>query len=123
MDSSLWVLQWILAVAFTGAGLLKAFAPPEQLLANPQMGWVTDVGIRRTRMAGFAELVGAAGLVVPGLTALPGYFTPLAAVGLAIVTALAVFTVHLPRGDTFVPPLVLMLLCLTVAFGRLAVPV
>lgn len=122
MDTFLWILQWLLAAVFLMAGAMKAFTPPEKLLANKNMGWIADTGIQQARIAGFSEILAAFGLVVPGLTDLPDFFTPLAALGLVVVMAMAVIMVHRPRGEPVIPNIVLGGLALVVAVGRLVEP-
>lgn len=123
MDTFLWILQWLLFAVFLGAGAVKGLLPPERLLAVEQMGWVADTGIFRARMAGYAEIVGAFGLILPGPTGLPAYFVPVAALGLATIMGLAAVTVHRPRNEPIVPHAVLGGLALVVAIGRLIEPV
>ena len=71
------------------------------------------------RVSGWAEVAGALGLVLPSLTRIQPRLTPLAAVCLAVVMALAVL-LHVSRGEfpQVVPPLVIGALCLFVAWGR-----
>lgn len=123
MDVVLWVLQGVLAAAFLGAGLTKLLVPEEKLVANPNMAWVEDHGIAKTRTAGAFELIGVAGLILPGVTGVAPVLTPLAALGLATVAVLAVVTVHRPRKEPFIPPAVLGGLALIVAVGRVIEPV
>lgn len=123
MDTFLWILQWLLFAVFLLAGGVKGLLPPERLLAIEQMGWITDTGIFRARMAGYAEIVGAFGLIIPGVTGLPGYFVPVAALGLATIMGMAAVTVHRPRNEPIVTNAVLGGLALVVAIGRLVEPV
>lgn len=122
MDIFLWILQWLLAAVFLMSGAVKAFMPPAKLLENERMGWITDTGIQQARMAGFAEILAAFGLVLPGLTSIPDFFTPLAALGLVVVMGLATITVHKPRNEPLVPTMVLGALALIVAVGRVIQP-
>jgi DoxX-like family len=71
------------------------------------------------RFIGFAELAGAAGLVLPAATRVMPWLTPLAAAGLAVIMALAVpfHVMHGEAGDiafNIVPAL----LAAIVAWGR-----
>lgn len=119
MDTVLWVVQWVLAVAFLVSGAMKAVLPERQLRANPQMAWIEDTGIGQARAAGIAEVLAAFGLVLPGLTDTATILTPLAATGLVIVMALAA-RVHLGRGETQMVAVnvVLGLLAALVTVGR-----
>lgn len=122
MSTFLWILQWLLAAVFLMAGAMKAFMPEDKLLANDNMAWVKDEGISRARTAGYAEIAGVLGLVLPGLLDIAGFLTPLAALGLVIVTVLAIVQVHRPRNEPIVIPAVLGLLALIVVIGRIIEP-
>lgn len=78
--------------------------------------------MQRARTAGYAEIAGALGLVLPGLLHIAEWLTPLAALGLVIVMILAIVTVHRPRNESITVPAVLGVLALIVAIGRVIVP-
>ena len=117
MGIALWVAQVLLAVAFLGAGATKLSQPKEKLAKN--MAWVEDFSQPTVRLIGALEVVGAIGLVLPALTGILPWLTPLAALGLVLLMAGAVYT-HLRReeGSAVVPPAVLLLLAALVAVGR-----
>ena len=117
MGIALWVAQVLLAVAFLGAGATKLSQPKKKLAKN--MAWVEDFSQPTVRIIGALEVVGAIGIVVPALTGILLWLTPLAALGLALLMAGAVYT-HLRReeGSAVVPPAVLLLLAALVAVGR-----
>jgi uncharacterized membrane protein YphA (DoxX/SURF4 family) len=122
MGIALWVAQVLLAVAFLGAGAAKLSQPKEKLAKN--MAWVEDFSQPTVRLISTLEVVGATGLVLPALTGILPWLTPLAALGLALLMAGAVYT-HLRRkegprkeGPAVVPPAVLLLLAALVAVGR-----
>jgi uncharacterized membrane protein YphA (DoxX/SURF4 family) len=117
MGIALWVAQVLLAVAFLGAGATKLMQPKEKLAKN--MGWVEDFSQPTVRLIGALEVLGAIGVVLPALTGILPWLTPLAALGLVLLMAGAVYT-HLRReeGSAVVPPAVLLLLAALVAVGR-----
>jgi uncharacterized membrane protein YphA (DoxX/SURF4 family) len=117
MGIALWIVQVLLAVAFLGAGVTKLSQPKEKLAKN--MAWVEDFSQPTVRLIGALEVVGAIGLVLPALTGILPWLTPLAALGLVLLMAGAVYT-HLRReeGSAVVPPAVLLLLATLVAVGR-----
>lgn len=117
MNAALWVVQGLLAVAFLGAGVMKATQPKEKLAAN--MGWVEDFSGSTVRLIGVVEVLAAVGLVLPAVTGIAPVLTPLAAVGLAVVMVLAAIT-HARRGEAQLigVNLVLLLLSAFVAWGR-----
>ena len=76
----LWVLQGLLAVLFLFAGTSKFLMPPEVMTAN------SPLSLGFIRFIGVAEIRGAAGLILPWALRIKRELTPLAAVGLMIIT-------------------------------------
>jgi uncharacterized membrane protein len=118
MGIALWAFQVLLGLAFIAAGGMK-LAQPKEKLAQNNMAWVEDFSQGAVRLIGALEVLGALGLVLPALTGILPWLTPLAALGLALLMAGAVYT-HLRRkeGSAVVPPAVLLLLAALVAVGR-----
>ena len=114
MSLSLWIVQGLLALLFLGLGLMKLVIP----LDDPAM----TMGLPSLfiRFVGLAEVLGAVGLIVPGLLKIRTGLVPLAAAGLAIITVGATLF-HLANGDGIATasfPLVVALLSGFVTYGR-----
>ncbi len=122
MGTALWIVQGVLAVAFTGSGSMKLLKSHDVLKADPKMGWANDFSSGFVKFIGAAESAAALGLVLPGLTGIAPILTPLAAIGLVGIMLGAAAT-HLRRSETpmVVPPMVLAALAAFVAYGRLVV--
>ena len=120
MNTALWIVQILLALAFGLAGLMKLTQPKEKLAAN--MKWVEDFSPNIIRAIGAVEILGALGLILPALTGILPILTALAAVGLVLDMIGAAIT-HLRRGETpmIAANIVLLLLAAFVAYGRLSV--
>ncbi|GAA4623563.1 DoxX family protein [Cellulomonas oligotrophica] len=118
MHVALWVVQALLALAFLAAGGMKLTRPKDALATA--LPWSASWSTPALRALGAVEVLGALGLVLPGLTGIATVLTPVAAVGLAVTMAGAV-VLHLRRGETSgaAPSLVLLLLAALVAWGRL----
>lgn len=121
MNIALWVVQVLLAGMYGMAGGMKTFQP-DGVRKNPQMTWAHDKQDGYIRFVGVSELLGALGMILPVLTGILPWLTPLAAVGLSIIQALAIFSVHLPKREYQVIPVNIVLLTLSVfvAYGRFA---
>jgi hypothetical protein len=118
MNIALWILQGLLAVLFLLSGGVKAIRSKSQLLANKQMAWANDFSAAQIRLIGVAEVLGALGLVLPWALGIAPILTPVAAGCLAFIMGGAAVT-HQRRKEPFVPPVVLAVLALGVALGRL----
>ena len=68
LDVIVSILEVLLAVLFVFVGSTKAFQPVEKL--EPKMAWVKDFTPRTVKLVGWAELLGGAGLVLPGIVGL-----------------------------------------------------
>ena len=75
----LWVLQVLLAMLFMFAGVMKFILPVAEMTKQiPMPGWFLH-------FIGAAEILGAIGLVLPGILRIRTGLTPLAAAALVII--------------------------------------
>ena len=120
MNIALWVLQILLALAFGMAGIMKVTQPIDRL--ESRMGWVKSVGPRGVRLIGSLEILGAIGLIIPAVTGILPWLTPVAAACLALTMIGAMIT-HGRRGEysQIGINLVLLLLTMFVAYGRFVI--
>jgi uncharacterized membrane protein YphA (DoxX/SURF4 family) len=119
MNIALWILQILLALIYVSAGVLKTFAVPR---AKAQFPWAKKHSDNFVRFVGISELLGAIGMILPMLTGILTWLTPVAAIGLVLVQILAIFTEHLPEKEYKSIPInvVLIVLAAFVAYGRFA---
>ena len=115
MNIVLWIIQILLALLFLFAGVTKllpiAMPPPPPNMWMPPMWFLKFIGV--------CEVVGALGLVLPGLFRRNQNLTVLAAIGLTIIMIGAVATTIAPLGvRAAVLPLIAGILCAFVAYGR-----
>ena len=118
MNIALWILQILLALLFLFAGGTKLFIPPDVLakMGSPNQVHLPDLLIR---FLGVCEVLGALGLILPGLFRIRRGLTPLAATGLAIIMIGATVLTIIGDGiGAAVVPLLTMLLLAFVAYGR-----
>jgi uncharacterized membrane protein YphA (DoxX/SURF4 family) len=111
---ALWVLQVLLAAVYLAHGWLMVSPPAELVeLMNAQLGVALRLFI------GVAELLAAAGLILPAATRILPWLTSLAAAGLMIVMASAT-ALHLFKGETSsaISAAVLLVLVAIVAYAR-----
>src|SRR5712692_437586 len=113
MTYALWIVQGLLALIFLFAGSMKLVLPLEVLTAQMPLPGLF------VRFIGTAEVLGAIGLILPGLLHIRPGLTPLAAAGLVIIMIGA--TVLTLAGGDVAPalfPLGVGLLSAFVAYGR-----
>jgi hypothetical protein len=118
MNIVLWIIQILLALLFLFAGGTKLVIPFEELMkqASPNAVALPELFIK---FIGLVEVLGALGLVLPGLLRIKKGLTPLAAIGLTIVMVGAVITTIAGDGiGMAIVPIIVALLCAFVAYGR-----
>ena len=115
MNILLWIIQILLALLFIFSGSMKFVMSVQQM--NDQAPVVLP-GLF-LHFIGVCEILGGFGLVLPALLRIKPGLTPLAATGLAIITAGAtVITLMGPMKGLVLVPLVTCVLCVFVAYGR-----
>ena len=114
---TLWAAQALLGLAFGFAGIFKSTAPIAEL--TQKMVWPGAMPEAMVRFIGVSELLGAVGLILPGVTKLKPQLTPLAACGLALIMLLAA-AFHLNRGELSALPVNAVLggIAAFIAWGR-----
>lgn len=105
---TLWIINGLLAVAYLGAGLMKA-ARPKEALATSGLNWVEDFSPTSVKLIGLSEVLGAIGLVLPLLLGVAPVLTPIASTALTIVMIGAI-VVHIRRKESATPSIVLAVL-------------
>lgn len=122
MNVILWIIQGLLAVIFLMAGMMKATQTKAGLKekGGERMAWVDSLSDNNIKLIGILEILAGIGLIVPQLTGILPWLTPLAAVGL-IFTMIGAIALHLKRGDSMqaiATNIVLLILAAFVAYGR-----
>jgi uncharacterized membrane protein YphA (DoxX/SURF4 family) len=113
MNRLLWIVQVMLALLFLFAGTMKFVMTAEQLTA------ASDMPVWFLRFIGVCEILGALGLILPGIFRTRPGLTPLAAAGLVIIMIGATVTTVAAMGPALaVLPAVSGLLAASVAYGR-----
>jgi uncharacterized membrane protein YphA (DoxX/SURF4 family) len=118
MTYALWIVQVLLALLFLFAGGTKLVLPLDVLTSMGSPNQVQLPGLL-IRFIGAVEVLGALGLILPGLLRFKPWLTPLAAAGLVVVMIGAVaLTMAAGEVGPAIVPLVTGLLAAFVAYGR-----
>ena len=86
MNTTLWIIQGILAAMFAMAGVMKSTQPIHKLVKT--IKWADRFPLSTVRLIGIAELLGAVGLILPWLLNIAPILTPVSATALAMVQLL-----------------------------------
>jgi len=121
MDTILWIAQVLLAILFLVFGVTHA-TRRESL--REQVPWMWALPREGMLVIGILDILGAIGLILPAVTKIQPWLTPLAALCLAILMVFAI-VFHARRGElpNIALNAILGLLAAFVAWGRfVAVP-
>lgn len=113
MNRTLWIAQWLLASVFLFAGIAK--------LVSPLQPMAQQVGVPAGLLlfVSVMEVLGAVGVVLPGVLHFRGKLIPLAALGLvAIMIGATAVTLRTAAVLMALFPLITGLMAAFVAYGR-----
>jgi DoxX-like family len=118
MTYALWIVQVLLALLFLFAGGTKLVLPLDVLASMGSPNQIPLPGLF-VRFIGVVEVLGALGLLLPGLLRIKPGLTPLAGAGLfVIMIGATALTLAADGIATALVPLVVGLLAALVAYGR-----
>lgn len=118
MNILLWIIQILLALLFLAAGAPKLIFSMEKLTSMGPPNQV-QLPFLFIRFIGVCEVLGALGLILPGIFRIRKGLTPLAAAGLMIIMLGAAVVSIMGLGvGAGVVPFITALLCALVAYGR-----
>jgi hypothetical protein len=113
MNTTLWIIQALLAALFLFAGAIKLIMPIEELSKQAALSG------EFLKFIAVCEVLGAVGLILPWLLRIRPLLTPLAAAGLVIIMIGAtIATLMTGQGATALFPFAVGILAAFVAYGR-----
>jgi hypothetical protein len=118
MNVVLWGITVLLAAVFLFSGSTKLLRSKDQLIASG-LGLYEGWQPAAIKALGVVEVLGAVGLVLPGLTGIAPVLVPLAATGL-VVAMLGAMVIHARRREFAYLALnaLLLVMAAMVAWGR-----
>jgi hypothetical protein len=121
MNLALWIVTSILALVLLLASS-KMFVPREKMAAmvGRASEWVEDFDSRTLKAIGLLELLGALGLVLPGVLGIAPALVPVTG-GCVVLLFVGAVTMRLRRGEriTIIGDLVYLAMALFVTWGRI----
>jgi uncharacterized membrane protein YphA (DoxX/SURF4 family) len=115
VNMALWIIKILLGALFIFAGVMKFIMPVEEM--QKQMPVALSGAF--LHFIGLAETAGGLGLILPSVLRIKPWLTPLAACGLVIIMGGAIWIGLIsPDPKNAIPPLIVALLLLFVAYGR-----
>ncbi len=115
MKKTLWPIQVLLALVFLAAGVAKFLMPVDQMVQGMPAALASGAFIH---FIGVCEILGALGLVLPGLLRIMPGLTALAAAGLVPIMVGATVITGRQGVAMAVVPLLTAVLTGAVAYGR-----
>ena len=120
MNTTLWVLQSLIAFGFMYSGINKSIFSEKKLVAMGQTG-VEGLPLALIRFIGISEILGAVGIILPLLLHILPFLTTVSAICFAVIMILAA-RIHYKRHEykSVVFNSVIFLVCIFIAYGRIA---
>jgi len=114
-NTALWIVQGLLAVMFLLAGIPKLVMSAQQMATPGPI----QLPVAFIRFIGVCEILGAIGMILPGVTGIKPGLTPLGAAGLVIIM-IGATVVNLADGPALAAILTVVLgaLSVFVVYGR-----
>jgi uncharacterized membrane protein YphA (DoxX/SURF4 family) len=121
MNTVLWIVAGLLAVAYLASGGGKLILPKKKIADfGASARWVEDFSPGSVKAIGALEILGAVGLILPAALDIAPTLVPLAALGLVMIMTGAVITRIRRQELTFMlADLAYLVLAGFVAWGRL----
>jgi uncharacterized membrane protein YphA (DoxX/SURF4 family) len=118
MNTLFWTLQTLVALTFLYSGLNKSLYSEQKLVEKGQTG-VEGLSVPLIRFIGIIEILGAVGLLLPGIIKVLTIIAPITAVGFSVIMVLAAI-IHYKRKEprNVLTNLILLTLCVFIAVYR-----
>jgi hypothetical protein len=115
MSIAYWIVAGIAAFAFFTSGIIKLTTSRSKLVENKNMVWTKEFTAPQIKLIGLAEVLGAAGLILPHAFSVAENLATYASVGLMILMVGAANT-HRQIKQPVYPPLIVGALAFVASF-------
>lgn len=117
METTMWILKGLLAFLFTFVGINKLILSKAKLLDKGMKGLI-QLDERQIKVAGFLELLGAIGLVLPSLLNIYPFLSAVSALCLSL-TMIVAGQINYKLKLSIVPNLVVFIICVLIVYWEL----
>ncbi|MDE3145525.1 MAG: DoxX family protein [Bacteroidota bacterium] len=117
MNTTVWIIQGIVATALTASGLIIMLLPKEKL--TPKLSWVAEYSDGMRYFICLSKIAGGIGLILPMYLNIMSVLTPIAACCIAVFMLLAMRYHFIKKEYKDVPATIMFLaLSIFIAYNR-----
>jgi len=117
MVTTIWILKWFIALLFTFTGSNKVILPKTKLLDIGMKGLI-GLDEKQIKVAGFLEVLGALGLILPALLNIYPAISVVAAFCLGL-TMIVAGRIHYKLKLSIIPNIAAFVICILIAYWEL----
>lgn len=117
METTIWILKGLIALLFGFVSINKLILPKAKLLGNGMKGLI-NLDERQIKGAGFLELLGAIGLVLPSILNIYPILSAFSALCLGL-TMIVAGQINYKLKLSIVPNIVIFIICFLIAYWEL----
>jgi hypothetical protein len=117
MATTIWILKWFIALLFTLAGSNKVVLPKTKLVDIGMKGLI-DLDEQQIKVAGFLEVLGALGLILPTLLNIYPVISVVSALCLGL-TMIVAARIHYKLKLSIIPNIAVFVICILIAYWEL----
>lgn len=117
MNTTIWIIQCVLATVFSASGLVIMWLPKKKLATR--LSWVNEYSDGMRYFICSSKIAGAIGLILPMYLNILPILTPIAALGIATIMVLAIeYHIRKKEYKDLPAPIIFLALSLFVAYSR-----
>lgn len=117
MEATIWILKTLVSLLFVLVGIFKLTLPKTKLLDKGMKGLI-NMDQKQIKLAGFLEVLGAIGLILPSLVKIYPLLSAVSSIGLALTMIVAI-KINYQLKLSVIPNIIILILCLFIAYWEL----
>jgi uncharacterized membrane protein YphA (DoxX/SURF4 family) len=117
MATTIWILKAVITLIFTFTGINKIFLPKAKLLDKGMKGLI-NLNDMQIKVAGFLEVLGATGLILPSLLNIYPVLSAISALCLSLTMIVAGW-INYKLKFSIIPNVIIFVICIFIAYWGL----